>query len=60
MRIMKCNNILLMLDYFKKENYENNRALIEGGEGKRCTKWEESSIPVKDIVDFMEYIKSEG
>lgn len=60
MRIMKCNSTLLMLDHFKKEHECTNRALIENGEGKRCTKWEKSSIPVKDIVEFMQYIKSEG
>lgn len=54
MRIMKCDSILLMLDHFKRENHENNRALIDNGEGKRCTKWDDAAIPVKDIIDFME------
>ena len=57
MRVMKCNSILLMLDYFKRENHESNRALIENGEGRRVTNWEDVSIPVKDIIEFMEYRK---
>lgn len=52
---MKCNDIILMLDHFKKEHRKTNKALIENGEGKRCTKWEDVAIPVKDIIDFMEY-----
>ena len=52
---MKCNSILLMLDYFKRENHESNRALIENGEGSRVTNWEDAVIPVKDIIEFMEY-----
>lgn len=44
-----------MLDHFKKEHDKTNRALIENGEGKRCTKWGDISIPVKDIIEFMEY-----
>lgn len=44
-----------MLDHFKRENHENNKALIENGEGKRCTKWDDAAIPVKDIIEFMEY-----
>ena len=49
-----------MLDHFKKEHECTNRALIENGEGKRCTKWEDTSIPVKDITEFMEYRTSKG
>lgn len=60
MRIMKCNSTLLMLDHFKKEHEYTNRSLIENGEGKRCTKWEDTSIPVKDIIEFMEYRTSKG
>lgn len=52
MRVMKCNSILLMLDHFKKEHENNNRALIDCGEGKRRTKWEDISIPVKDIIEL--------
>ena len=55
MKIMKCNSILLMLDYFKRENHESNRALIENGEGSRVTNLEDAVIPVKDIIEFMEY-----
>ena len=55
MRIMKCNSVLLMLDHFKRENHENNKALIENGEGSRNTNWEDVVIPVKDIIEFMEY-----
>lgn len=57
---MKCNSAMSMLDHFKKEHECTNRALIESGEGKRYTKWEESSIPVKDIVEFMQYRTSKG
>ena len=57
MKVMKCNSILLMLDYFKRENHESNRALIENGEGSRVTNWEDAVIPVKDIIEFMEYRK---
>ena len=55
MRVIKSNDIILMLDYFKKEHDKTNRALIENGECKRCTKWDDADIPVKDIIDFMEY-----
>lgn len=55
MRVMKCDDIVLMLDHFKKEHEQNNRVLIDFGESKRCTNWEDVSIPVKDIIDFMEY-----
>lgn len=55
MRVMKCNSIILMLDHFKREHENNNRALIDCGEGKRYTKWEDATIAVKDIIDFMEY-----
>ena len=44
-----------MLEYFKKEHEKTNRALAENGEGKRCTNWDDVSIPVKDIIEFMEY-----
>lgn len=57
---MKCNRTLLMLDHFKKEHEYNNRALIESGEGKRCIAWENLSIPVKDIIEFMEHIINKG
>ena len=57
MRVMKCNSILLMLEHFKRENHESNKALIENGEGSRVTNWEDAAIPVKDIIEFMEYGK---
>lgn len=44
-----------MLEHFKKEYELNNRTLIENSEDKRCTKWDDVSIPVKDIIEFMEY-----
>ena len=54
MKVIKCNSILLMLDHFKKEHEQTNRALIENGEGKRCTKWEGAAVAVKDVIDFVE------
>lgn len=47
--------IIKLLDYFKKEHEQINRALIEFGEGKRCTKWDDVTIPVKNIIEFLEY-----
>lgn len=47
--------IIKLLDYFKREHEQTNRALIEFGEGKRCTKWDDVTIPVKNIIEFLEY-----
>lgn len=49
------NGIVELLDYFKKEHEQTKRALIEFGEGKRCTKWDDVTIPVKNIIEFLEY-----
>lgn len=49
------NGIIVLLDHFKRENYECNRALIENGEGRRVTKWDDVTIPVKNIIEFLEY-----
>ena len=47
------DGIIKLLDFFKKEHEHTNRALIENGEGKRCTKWDDITIPVKNIIEFL-------
>ena len=47
--------IIKLLDYFEREHEQTNRALIEFGEGKRCTKWGDVYIPVKNIIEYLEY-----
>lgn len=52
--------IIKLLNHFKKEHEQTNRALIENGEGKRCTKWEDVTIPVKNIIEFLECLTGKG
>lgn len=49
------DGIIKLLDFFNKEHEHTNRALIEFGEGKRCTKWDDVTIPVKNIIEYLEY-----
>ena len=52
--------IIKLLDYFKREHEQTNRALIEFGEGNRCTKWGDVHIPVKNIIEFLECLTGKG
>ena len=56
----EINGVVELLDYFKKEHEQTNRALIEFGEGKRCTKWDDVTIPVKNIIEFLECLTVKG
>ena len=54
--LQKFNNthqIVKMLEHFKSEHYEVNKALRGAGGGHRCRNWEEGTLTIKRITDYI-------
>lgn len=60
-KVLECNEVLYDIGsgfnfkrrQFKAKHYEINKALRDAGEGHRCRNWEDDSLTIKMITDYI-------
>lgn len=52
-KFSNTHQVVKMLEHFKSDHYEINKLLRDSGEGRRCRNWEEVSLTIKMITDYI-------